>query len=287
MTRRQIGDFTAEVHDEGAGPPVVLVHGSASDARTWKAQIGPLGDRFRVITYSRRFHWPNERETDETNYSMSQHVDDLVRLVESLDAGPVHLVGHSYGGFIALLTSLRHPDIVRSQVLIEPPVVPLFLSDPPKPGELFRVLLRNPTLGIPLLKFGAKGLVPAKKAAAANDMEEAIRVFGKAVLGQKTVDQLSPARWEQIEANNIRAEYLSEIFDPLTAADVRSITTPSLLVTGTDSPRVWAKLTGHLHELLPNSQMVEVPRASHIVHEDNSPAFNEHLLDFLAAQPSV
>lgn len=281
MPQRHIGDFTAEVHEQGEGPLVVLVHGSASDARTWKAQIGPLGEYFRVVTYSRRYHWPNEPATDDTEYSMTQHVDDLMRLIESVGGGPVHLVGHSYGGFVALLAALRHPEVVRSQVLIEPPVVPLFLSDPPRPSELLRVLVTRPALGFPLLKFGATGLVPAKKAAGAHDMDEAIRVFGKAVLGQKIVDQLTPARWEQIEANNIRAEYLSESLDPLTDTEVRSIDTPTLLVTGADSPRLWGKLTDHLDDLLPDSRQVEVPSASHIAHEDNPPAFNRHALEFL------
>jgi pimeloyl-ACP methyl ester carboxylesterase len=45
--------------EEGSGPPVVLVHGSVSDYREWHMQMAPLARHYRVIAYSRRYHWPN------------------------------------------------------------------------------------------------------------------------------------------------------------------------------------------------------------------------------------
>ncbi len=274
------GAFVADVHQHGAGPVVILVHGSASDARTWVHQLA-LAERFTVLTYSRRYHWPNEQPSEEFCYLMGEHVADLVDVIESSGDRPVHLVGHSYGGFVSLLTALRHPALVRSLILIEPPVVPLFLSDPPKPTELLSVLARTPKLGAALIKFGATGLVPATKAAKKNDMENALRLFGTAVLGKRSFTRMSPERRDQAQANNIRAEYLSESFDPVSDDEIRSILTPTLLVSGSDSPSLWAMLADHLFSLLPNSERVEVPNASHIVHEDNPTRFNQHVIEFL------
>lgn len=281
MAALQRGDFTPETRVVGSGPTVVLVHGSASDGRTWEAQIDPFAEHHTVVTYSRRYHWPNEPADDDTSYSMSEHVDDLVGVIESTGGVPVDLIGHSYGGFVALLTSLRHPDLVRRQILIEPPVVPLFLSDPPRPRELLRVLTRRPTLGLALLRFGATGLVPATKAASNNDMDRAIRKSGTAILGKAAFERLDADRWKQVEANNIRAEYLSESFEPLSADEVGTLRTPTLLITGENSPRLWRMLTGELDDLLPDSRRVDVSAASHIVHEDNPSAFNEAALNFL------
>ena len=282
MAEVQIDDGLAvEVAEEGSGRTVVLVHGSASDSRTWQSVTGPLAERFRVLVYSRRYHWPNPPATGDAGYSMAQHVEDLAQLLAQVEEGPVDVVGHSYGGFVGLLTAHRHPELVRQLVLIEPPVVPLFLSDPPRPAELLRVLVSRPRLGLALLRFGATGLVPATKAAEKNDMDRAVRSFGRAVLGKVAFERLSPERWEQIEANNIRAEYLSESFDPLDAEIVRSIRVPTLLLSGADSPAIWSMLADHLHELLPNSRRVEIPDASHIVQEDNAAATVAAIRDFL------
>jgi pimeloyl-ACP methyl ester carboxylesterase len=73
----------------------VLVHGSASDYRTWRHQIGTLEKGFLAVAYSRRYHWPNEPIAPGADYSMQEHVDDLEALVDDLGLSPVRLVGHS------------------------------------------------------------------------------------------------------------------------------------------------------------------------------------------------
>jgi pimeloyl-ACP methyl ester carboxylesterase len=69
---------------------------------------------------------------------MWPHVDDLAAFLRAIDAVPAHLVGNSWGAFIALLTAIRHPDLVRTLVLEEAPVMPLFVSAPPRPPERVR-----------------------------------------------------------------------------------------------------------------------------------------------------
>ncbi len=277
-----IDDLDIEVLQEGEGQPVLFVHGSASDRRTWETLNRQLAGEFRLLSYSRRYHWPNPPPDDGTDYTMSEHVDDLITVIGSLTSDPINIVGHSFGGFVAMLLALRHPGMVRRQVLIEPPVVPLFLSDPPKPAELLRVMINQPRLGFGLLRFGATGLVPATKAAERGQMDKALQSFGKAVLGRKSFAQLSAERLEQVEANNIRAEYLSQSFEPLTDDQVRNITTPTLLLSGEDSVAVWPLISDHLDGLLPTSQHARIPGASHIVHEDQPDTVARAIIGFLA-----
>lgn len=283
MRAVRFDDVGVELIEAGTGPTVILVHGSASDRRTWEGVQPALAEHFHTVSYSRRHHWPNPPADPEGDYSMGQQVDDLVHLIGAIGA-PVDLVGHSYGGFVALQTAIHHPHLVRRQVLIEPPVVPLFLSDPPQAGELVRVLVTRPRLGLGLLRFGATGVAPAVRAARAGDMEKALRAFGKAVLGQPTFDGLSPARWAQCQANNIRAEYLSGSFDPLTDDQVRSVEAPTLLLSGENSRPVWPRLSDRLDELLPDSLHRRVPRASHLVHEDAPEDTVTAIVDFLTGR---
>jgi pimeloyl-ACP methyl ester carboxylesterase len=270
-----------EYHESGDGAPVVLVHGSASDHRTWHGQMGALASRYRAIAYSRRYHWPNEPIDKHADYSMAQHVDDLRAFLGSLNAAPCHLVGHSYGGFVALLLAAREPALVRTLVLGEPPVVPLFVSHPPRPSEVVKLALRKPRAAAALVRFGATGVGPATAAARRGDMEAAMRTFGNAVLGRRYYRRLPPSRLEQVRANTMKAEFLGSGFGPLDEPTVRAVRAPTLLVNGHDSPRIFHRLTDELARLLPRARRVGIPAASHIMHEDNPAAYNAAVLSFL------
>jgi pimeloyl-ACP methyl ester carboxylesterase len=284
MASVQIDGIPIEYEESGNGEPVVLVHGSASDIRTWHLQRDELAKRFRVIAYSRRHHWPNPRIPDDADYSMSEHADDLRALLAALDLAPAHLVGHSYGAFVCLLFAIQHPELIRTMVLAEPPVIPLFVGSPPRPWELLGLLLRRPRTALAILEFGARGLGPATAAARRGDMEEARRVFASAVLGPEGYARLSESRLDQIRANAMRQELLGSGLPPLRAAQVRAIDVPTLLITGERSRRLFHRLSDRLRELLPDVETAEIPGTSHMMHEENAPAFNAAVLSFLAGR---
>lgn len=77
MASIEINGTTLELHDHGGGETVVLVHGSASDVRTWRLQEEVFASQFRTIAYSRRYHWPNAKISDGSTYAVEEHVDDL------------------------------------------------------------------------------------------------------------------------------------------------------------------------------------------------------------------
>lgn len=284
MPSRQVRDATFEYREAGTGEPVVLVHGSASDWRTWQSQLDAFGEHFRTIAYSRRYHWPNEPIPAGRDYAMQEHVDDLQALLPAFDAAPAHLVGHSYGGFVCLLLALREPRLVRSLVLAEPPVVTLFVSDPPTSSELLRLSVRRPRTALAIVKFGAKGIRPATAAARKGDMETAMRVFGKAVLGEEFLQRLPETRLEQIRANAIKEEFLGSGFAPIDDARLRTLDVPVLLITGKRSPALFHRIVDRLEELLPRTERTEISDASHIMHEDNAAAYNAAVLSFLSKQ---
>jgi pimeloyl-ACP methyl ester carboxylesterase len=107
------------------GPRALLVHGSvANGAATWSEQR-PLAEHRRLLVFDRRgFHLaaPAAGEDFEVD------AEDVTELLEEI--GPIHLLGHSYGGVVALLAAARRPTRVRSLAVIEPPA---FSADPDDP----------------------------------------------------------------------------------------------------------------------------------------------------------
>lgn len=272
-----------QYEEAGHGEPLVLVHGSASDQRTWHGQREALAGHHRVITYSRRYHWPNAPIADGVDYSMLQHVDDLQAVLRSLGAVPAHLVGHSYGALLCLLLALRDPSLVRSLVLTEPPALTLFVSNVPRPLEILRLIATRPRTAFAIIRFGAGDVVPAQKAFRRGDAEAGVRIFGDAVFGPGGYARMPEGRRQQVRDNlsNIRAELLGSGFAPLRAEAMRALRIPVLLVTGERSVALFLRLTEGLAALLPRAQRATIPGASHAVHEDNAPAFNAAVLAFL------
>ena len=270
--------------EQGAGDPVVFVHGSSSDLRCWEQQLPAIGMSYRAIAYSRRYARPNDDIQLGVDDQMLPHVEDLVALLRVLDAAPAHLVGHSWGGFIALLAAIRHPALVRSLVLAEPPVLSLFMSTPPRPREVLSMLARRPRPAIAILGFTARTYLPAAAAFRRGDDAAAMERFAHGVLGRDTYERLPEARRQQARENmrTLRAQLLGAGLPPLSDDEVRGVRVPTLLMTGARSPAFLPRLSDRLYQLLPDVERVEIAAASHVMTEENPEAVNEAILDFLA-----
>jgi pimeloyl-ACP methyl ester carboxylesterase len=169
-------------------------------------------------------------------------------------------------------------------VLAEPPAVTLFVSKRPRLREILTLAVRRPRTAAAIVRFGTRGVAPAAAAARQGNMEAAMRVFGNAVLGREFYRRLSSSRLEQVHANFIKAELLGSDLAPLSESEVRAVRVPTLLVQGQHSPALFRRLLDRLEELLPDTERVEIPGASHIMHEDNPSAYNVAVLSFLAAR---
>ena len=244
-----VNGVTLAYREQGAGEPVVLVHG-ASDLRIWDHQEAAVADAFRCIAYSRRYARPNADIEPGVDDQMLPHVEDLAALLNALGAAPAHLVGHSWGGFVALLTAIRHRNLVRSLVLVEPPVISLFVSTPPRPAEILRLLVTRPSLAASVIKFGITAIGPAQQALRRGDDDAAVQAFSAGVLGRDAFANMPPERGDSSCATIKRSFGHSSWapgFPALTDQDVRSIDLPVMLVAGADSPRLFHQLSRRLH----------------------------------------
>ncbi len=100
----------------GEGPDLVLIHGlGLSSMKTWRYQVPELARHFRVHTYDVRGF--GQTENPSGRFSVSQHADDLLGLLDTLGLKQVVLVGFSMGGWISQQFTLRYPERVRGLVL--------------------------------------------------------------------------------------------------------------------------------------------------------------------------
>jgi pimeloyl-ACP methyl ester carboxylesterase len=113
------GTFDLDYTDTGEGPPVILIHSSASGSRQWRQLIDSLQSRYRLIAvnlfgYGQTSSWPNARALTAADQA------ELVAAAAALASEPVALVGHSLGGAVALEAAAQLGERVRVVVAFEP-----------------------------------------------------------------------------------------------------------------------------------------------------------------------
>jgi non-heme chloroperoxidase len=240
----------------GIGAPVIFVHGSLSDYSYWEGQVRAFAGKYRAIAYSRRYNWPNDNAA-RRGYSAALDAEDLAWFIDGLNLAPAHIVGHSYGALTALFLASKHPQLVRSVTLAEPPAMSLLAH---LPGE-------RAAEGVAMLKdVQAHMVAPMKAALGRHDTEGAVRVFIDYVKGPGTWDSFSAAdkaatlkdahEWDVIFAGG-------ELFPEIKPAEVARISAPVLMLSGAKSYPFLGLIDQALYALLPASQHIIFPNADH------------------------
>ena len=286
LPRMTIRGANLAYKDLGEGQPLVLIHANISDIRSWDPVAPHLAKNFRVITYSRRYAWPNNEIQDNVADPWEDHTDDLEAMIEKLDIAPAHLMGNSTGATVALLLARKRPDLVKSLILEEPPLISLFLpTTPPSLMDVLKLLWFHPWSFLPTIHFGATVVGPTTNAFKKGDNEAALKVFSRGVLGQDFDQQLSDARREQMRDNAKphRALLCYGQMPKLLESDIQKIKITALVMTGEKTALSQRHINQRLAVLLPNVKEVEIPQASHLMHEDQPQEVARVVTEFVSA----
>jgi pimeloyl-ACP methyl ester carboxylesterase len=265
-----VGNVELHYIEQGQGEVLILLHGGQGDYRAWPLLIEALAPRYRVISYSRRYHWPNANPLTSTNHSALIDADDLAGLISALRLGAVHLVGTSYGAFTALAFAIEHPELVRSMVLAEPPVHQ-WVTGTARGAALYQEVI-------------AIVHEPAGKAFAAGDDEAAMRMFIDRFDGRGAFDGL-PADRRAAVMENVRffkaLTSSSNPFPNLSKDAVRRLQMPVLIVRGAETDDLHRLVTEELGRLLPDAERLTIPMAGHGSPRQNPRTFNAAVLEFI------
>lgn len=265
----QVCGYTLHYTDEGPrdGPPVLLLHGFAAWAFTWR-HLRPALARagFRTLSLDLLGSGASERPARPV-YTTQTQAELTLGLLDTLGLAQAHLVGHSFGGRVALQIALEAPRRVRSLALLSPEA---FATQRPPVARWLRV----PLLGYALAFYStAPALVPTGlrmvtrqhawlTAAALAGYAAPLRVRGSAAAqvwharSPKDGPRALPPRLGQIQA-------------------------PTLIVWGEADPVFPADHGRKLADSLPNARLYRIPGAGHLPHEEAPAATIGAVLEFI------
>lgn len=253
----------------GDGPPLVCVHGTLGDFRTWNAVLGPLSKRHRVIALSLRRFFPEHWDGIGNDYLMAQHVADVIGFIEKLDAGPVDLMGHSRGGHIGFRVAQSRPELLRKLVLAEP-------------GGDLDASLKNEPATAGFVPVGQR-MPAALEKIKSGDVDGALELVVDGIDGEDTWRRLPAVPKQQLRDNVFTLiGQVGENRRPFAKAEAQSIKTPTLLIGGDGTKGALSVIWRVLAEYIPGAKTAVVP-GRHWMFEQAPQEFCEAVLDFLGA----
>ena len=234
--------------EAGSGPSVILLHSSVAGNRQWRATIETLQDQYHVIAinffgYGQTSPWPSGR---------AQTLDDQGELVQPfLDQalGNVTVVGHSFGGAVAMTVALHRPDKVSRLVLLEP--IPFRLLDEAGRVDGYAEVLR---LRDTVKRYGGS-----------EDWEMAAAAFGDYWNGEGTWAAMPPERqktFATLMPPNIHE--WDAVLGRMARQDWSNIQARTLVVWTRDTKRPIREIVEVLRDQVPNWQYQELHRGGHM-----------------------
>ena len=259
LQRLEVNGATLEYEVSGTGDPVLLIHGTGVAATFAPTLTQPPLSRYRLIRYHRRGFAGSSRAP--VPFSMRDQAADAAALLEALGASRAHIVGHSFGGSVALQLALDRPAMVRSLVVMEPPIF-----DPNAAVSPFAALEKTYQSGDKLgamATFSQMSYGPEWRTLAA-------RVPG------------GPAQVERDVDTVFRSEAPSMVEWGFGQAEAARITQPIIYVTG------GGRHGGSLKQLrawIPSIESRVVPGTTHAMLMEDPPAVAAAIAEFLNRQP--
>jgi len=263
MPRIQVNGTSLFYEDQGNGPEtIVFAHGLLMSSKMFEKQIAVLQEHYRCIALD--FRGQGQSEVTSDGYDIDTLTMDVAAMIRELKLGRCHFVGLSMGGFVGLRLGFRHPELLKSLILLN-------TSAEAEPGEnipKYRVLnLIARWLG---LKLVVGQVMPI--------------MFGQHFLSDPSRKELRQYWRKNISGNNpigITKAVKGVIEREGVADQISQITLPTLIITGEQDVGTVPAKSQRMHQLIANSILQAIPRAGHSSTIEEPEAVNRALAEFL------
>lgn len=253
--------------DEGSGPAALLLHSGGLSSRQWLRLAARLKPFRRVLApdllgYGSSTPWPADAPFD---------LDEDLRLVEALLAdlpGPFDVVGHSYGGLIALRFALRRPRDIRSLAVYEPVAFGV-LYEPPDPDG-----------AADLAALDHDGAFLADEGGGSEAWIERFVDYWNGPGAWKTVSEATRDAF-LASGRKVFQEVRSVMTDRTPVAAYRVVEAPVLLLDGRESTRAAHRVCDRLLTAFPRARRITFPDAGHMGPLTDARAVNDAIVDHI------
>ncbi|MDP9070211.1 MAG: alpha/beta hydrolase [Actinomycetota bacterium] len=243
----------------GDGPPLLLLHGGMSDSRVWREQLEDLSDEFTVVAWDAP-GCGQSSDPPET-FRLPQYADCLAGFIDVVGLGRPHVLGHSFGGGLALELYRRHAGIPRSLVLAGAYAGWAGSLPPGEVEERLQLALRM-----------------------ADQLP--IRIEPESIPGLVS-KAMPPERIEEVKAimSEVRPIGMRVTAHAFAEADLRDVlphvAVPTLLLYGDADERAPLNVAEALHASMPTSTLVMMPGLGHESYLESPRTFNAEVRRFL------
>jgi pimeloyl-ACP methyl ester carboxylesterase len=255
------------VEQQGTGEPVLLIHGFGSSSYEWRQVAPALAASYRVIALDLFGFGYTERPRDAASYTREGQAEMILGVLDLLGIRSAHLVGHSYGGALALYLAATAPERVRSLVLADS-AAPTYPNDRRTRTASWRLANRI-FLGWTLRPwFIRRGL----RSAYYDD--------------QQVTPNLVSAYLERLKIEGVDTAYrgLTAPVPPSPLqVDLSQIARPTLLVWGAEDTAVPLSDGRRAAALIPGARLVVLEKTGHVPMEEQPERFVEAVRAFLAS----
>jgi pimeloyl-ACP methyl ester carboxylesterase len=244
----------------GEGPPLVLVHGAAEDARVWKPQLAGLADEFTVVAWDE----PGAGRSSDVpeGFGLADYADCLAALIEALALGPAHVAGLSWGGTVVLELYRRHPGLVATVILVD--------TYAGWKGSLAPEEVQARVAGVRrMLASPAEQFDPTLPGLFAGDPPPEFVPLLEQIAGD--VRRRSLERQVLVMAEADQRDLLSQIH------------VPTLLIWGEFDVRSPLSIARRFEQAIPDAELVVIPGCGHVSNLERPERFNEAVREFCRA----